>query len=517
LVVVAIVLFTGTIARCHDWGMAEEARGAAATWTWTRTFHACCLVMVCSAAAVAYETMRVRSTWPPAGWPYSRDIPFITSIIQNPKHVWLVVMSASAIWSVAYAVSLKAMLVKGKPNTFPRAIIGWQIVLLFVIFLSRMPFNPDQYLYVGYGQLIASGYNPYTPPAKSAVTVPQLQAISSVWDIDEGAGRSKVLVRDRYGPFWTIANALVLAPFAHQSAEAQAYVLRLAAALAALACTVVLWLALRGTAYAGVALAAFALSPAIVMQTALGAHNDIYALLMLLVAALFAFRERYAISAVAMAASVAVKLSFAPLIPAFIALALVRRGLINAFTATTLIALTLIVFAFPFGLHAALIQPIEDVHRYNSPYITGFVGGVIHRMAHVRADGAYLGTIYTFLLVSCGLALAFCTVKSRRVPWLEATLLVLIFFGARLEPWYAIILVPLLLIPSRWSIPLFAGITLASQIFQGNGIIASYDQPLPVAPFLCISIFAAFAMRIYLYGPSALFRRVSTVPEGSSA
>jgi hypothetical protein len=39
---------------------------------------------------------------------------------------------------------------------------------------------------------------------------------------------------------------------------------------------------------------------------------------------------------------------------------------------------------------------------------------------------------------------------------------------------------------------------LASKIFQGNGIIATYSQPLPVAPFLCISIFAALAIGIYL-------------------
>lgn len=476
--------------------MAERLRGVARNWTWTHTFHGCCLVMVCCAAAVASETTIVRTTWPPAGWPYSHDLPFINSHVRQSRSVWLVVMSATAIWSVAYAVSLKALLVRGTRRRFPRAVMAWQIALLFVIFLSRMPFNPDQYLYVAYGQLVAAGQNPYAPPAKSAVTAPQLQAISSVWNIDEGAGTSRILVRDRYGPLWTIANALVLAPFARQPVELQAYVLRLAAAVAALACTILLWLALRGSAYAGVAPAAFALSPVIVMQTALGAHNDVYALLMLLVAAVFALRERYALSAVAMGASIAVKLSFAPLVPAFVALVLARRGFISALTATVLIAVSLVVAALPFGLHAALVQPIADVHRYNSPYIVTFFGAALYRLAHLRSDRALLDAIYAALIASCALGLAYCTATSKRVAWLAATLLLLVFFGARLEPWYALLLVPLLLVPARWSIPVFAGTTLASQIFQGNGIIATYDQPLPVAPFLGISIVATLAIGV---------------------
>jgi hypothetical protein len=497
--------------------MAAKARGFGADWTWARTFHVCCLVMVCSAAAVTYETMRIRSTWPPAGWPYSHDIPFVISTIVNARHVWVIVMSASLIWSVAYAVSLKAMLIKGGQNAFPRALIGWQIVLLFVTFLSQIPFNSDQYAYVGYGRLVEAGANPYAPLAKSSVTDPQLQAISSVWGIDEATGRFKdqpnILLRDRYGPLWTLANALVLVPFAHQSVEEQARVLRLVAGLAAIASTVMLWLALRGTAYAAISLAAFALSPAIAMQTALGAHNDIYALLMLLVAVFFSLRQRYVLAAIAIAASLAVKISFAPLVPAFVALVFARRGLTKALTATAIIALTLVMLALPFGLLAALVQPLDDIHRYNSPYIMGFAAGVIHRIAHVRAAGSFLNTLYAILVVFGGLALTYCAAKSKRTPWLEAALLVLIFFGARFEPWYAIILVPLILIPMRWSIPLFVGLTLASQIFQGNGIIATYEQPLPIAAFLCLSICISVAVTIYMYGARALFCRVSVLTD----
>jgi hypothetical protein len=54
------------------------------------------------------------------------------------------------------------------------------------------------------------------------------------------------------------------------------------------------------------------------------------------------------------------------------------------------------------------------------------------------------------------------------------------------------ILVPLLLFPAAWALPLFAGITLASQVFQSNG----FTGTLPFYSFLMLvaGLVIAFAL-----------------------
>lgn len=488
---------------------------------WNYVLRACLIAMVCSAIAVVAETAYIRANWPPPTWSFSPETPFVTSQIGHPREAWRIVMGASFVWSVACIGALKALIVRGPQKTFPTMIIAWQAALLGVILFAPLPFNSDQYAYVGYGELVHMGANPYEPPLKTDPLSHQLRAISSVWGIDEADGTAAsqrhVLLRDRYGPVWTAANAIVLAPFEHGSIEMKARVLRIVAALAAIGCSILLWLAVREERIGGALIAAFAFSPAIVMQTALGAHNDIDMLLFGLLTAVLVLRNRYFAAAIALAGTLAVKITFAPLFPAFVALLFARKGARRAIEATGLFIVAIVVLGLPFGLHASLVQPIEDVRTFNQSYLAPVFGGFVRHIfrSHVLSNTTF-STAYTILIVLFALALAAYVARCRRMPWLEVILILMIFCGARFEPWYAIMLTPLLLIPTALSLPIFAGVTLASQIFLGNEIIATYRDPLPFKAFAILAVVSVVAIAVFLNDRIETSKSAKRIPSTAS-
>jgi hypothetical protein len=125
-------------------------------------------------------TYRLRRDWPPAAWPFSHELPFAGPGITHAHEAALVVSAALFVWSCAYLISLKALWRRPPERAFPAVIFGTQAALLLLTFVTALPFNPDQYAYVGYGELVRAGANPYAPPLKSAPLSPSLRAIGTV-------------------------------------------------------------------------------------------------------------------------------------------------------------------------------------------------------------------------------------------------------------------------------------------------------------------------------------------------
>ena len=215
----------------------------------------------------------------------SANLPSVGPWMPHAAARWVYLVRWEALWSLGvFGLVLVLLTIPGQhASRVAAALVLAQAVLLCVFLSVRIPLNGDQYAYVGFADLVLQGYNPYDPPLKRSARISnQLREISTVWGIvNEGAtdATRRVIVRDRYGPAWTIGMAAVLYPFRNAGVEVQAHVVRAVAALAALGCSVLLWVSFRGLSWRGGALAAFALNPMIISQTAIGGHNDIIALL----------------------------------------------------------------------------------------------------------------------------------------------------------------------------------------------------------------------------------------------
>ena len=464
--------------------------------------------MAAAAVAIVLGLARLRTAWPPPHWPYPAALPFVTPTLAGSALAWTVVAVALFVWGTALLIYVRALTLE-RAYVPVRTIVVVQLLLSAILLAAPLPINADQYAYVGYAELVRSGENPYAPPLRSAPMTPQLATISPLWAIDEGAAdaKARVIVRSRYGAVWLLGSTAVLAPFAAASPEAKAWILRVLAALLALACTAVLWLAVRDRPWAGGALAAFALNPAVALQTALGAHNDVAALFFALCAYVLAARGRVVASGVALALSIGVKLTFAPFLPALIVFAFVRRGARRGIATTAAIAAVVLAAAVPFGLQRTLLQPIGDIRLFNSPYLATVAAILARRLPGMHGVdlARSFGWSVTAAIVACGLALAIAAARRRRSPVLEAVMLIVIFCDARFEPWYALVLTPLLLIPARWSLPLFVGISLASQVLMRKEFIGGYDA-LPLRDFLVLAVLAVVAARVALAPRPAVIR-----------
>jgi len=223
------------------------------------------------------------------------------------------------------------------------------------------------------------------------------------------------------------------------------------------------------------------------MQVAQGAHNDIYALLFAMCAALLLTYDKPVSASIAGAASVGIKLTFAPFIVPFALYVVARRGIVPAALSLGAFFGTLVILALPFGLVHALVQPVADIQRFNSSYIVYLLARAAQHLPDaLRIGEAAAATIYAGAFLVCLAAIGYYASRGRVASLLTALLLLIIFAAGRLEPWYAMILVPLLLLRTPWSLPLFAGVSLASQVFQSGGFVGAYDK-LPFASFAALA------------------------------
>lgn len=166
-------------------------------------------------------------------------------------------------------------------------LLGFSAVFHVILLVTPQPLSNDLYRYYWDGKLLAHGVNPYTyPPAAQ-----ELEAYRDVyWDLVFNPD-----VPTGYPPLSELvfagAYALDIGPWA----------LRLLASIASLAAGAVLMRAL-GTVGSDERLALiYAWSPLVVVEFANSAHLDVYALLCMSIALLFALRHRSVAAAVCLA------------------------------------------------------------------------------------------------------------------------------------------------------------------------------------------------------------------------
>src|SRR5260370_12237303 len=106
-----------------------------------------------------------------------------------------------------------------------------------------------------------------------------------------------------------------------------------------------------------------------------------------------------------------------------------------------------------------------------------------------------------------------CIAALLRMRWavLEAVMILLIFGGGRFEPWYPIVLVPLLLVCAWWSLPLFWGISSATMILEKTNFVGGYDA-LPFFPFIGAAIVASLVALLAIRAVVAVSTTVATTP-----
>jgi hypothetical protein len=483
--------------------------------------------MAASAVALVAGTARMRASFPGPAWPFSPLVPFADAHLPDAAAWWSYVAGWETVWSVALVAAVLALqrVPPSRRGRVAAGIVALQTIVLGLALGVRLPFNGGQYLYVAYAELVQQGYNPYDPPLRGELVSPQLRAIGTLWGIQTEGNTdppTRIVMRDRYGPAYTLAIAAALLPFRDAGVETQARVIRLWAALAAVGCSLLIWLALRASPWSCAALAAFALNPVVIMQTAMGGHNDVVALLFALGTCAAASRGWFAAAGVAAALSVATKLTFAPFLLPFAVLAWALRGGRGLLAAGAALGATLVVVALPFGLARTYVQAPLDARAYNFSYLVSLAQAASRHVPGLHVPASLFGTAYLLLIAAAALALALAAARRTRVPLLEAALLLLIFSGSKFLPWYAVALVPLVLVRAPWAVALFLGVSLAEQVFGSKDFVGSIDD-MPFLPFAALATTGTVAILLAqrLFAPAGLARlpgrRAPSGPPGLAA
>lgn len=366
--------------------------------------------------------------------------------------VWTIVFLAA----VAYAPQLRTLL----GRRFLLAVLGLQTIGLACMVASPFPMDSDQFAYVYYGDLALHGTNPYPAYATPLPLTSQTSRIAVHWDNPPYV--------DRYGPAWTLADAAALLPVVHAPAEVQARILRILAAATALACTLLLASVLPPVRQ-GRGLLAFSLNPLVLVAVGNGGHNDIFLLFFGLATWWLFLRKRYELAVAALATAACMKFAYAPLFPASIAYIYARsRSFLRATVASGVFAITVVAWSLPLGFMTSLIDPVIDWNAHHPPHISYYLWrGAVHLFRLHHTTIAPFATIIPALTVLCALAIAAFALRLRRVVTLEFALaLLVLLLPYKLESWYAIMFVPLLLIQSRFALSAFLALSLAFQFLE---------------------------------------------------
>jgi ALG3 protein len=428
------------------------------------------LLIVISIFMIVHGINGMRSAWPPAHWSRSPLLPFASSALTGAAGWWSYILRWECFCSVGYIALLGTLMhiPEYARNRVFFFILIVQAFALMMVLTAPLPFNADQYAYVGYANLVQEGYNPYDPPLRSAPVSPQSRQIATVWSNIHEGGRDadrRIIVRDRYGPAWTLGTALVLYPFRAQSVEIQARILRLLAACAALACTGMMYILLRNMLWACTACAAFALHPLTITQTALDAHNDVFALFFVLGTLIALSRKQLILGGLMAGLSIGIKMSFLPYLPILLAYVYTRHRWSGIANVIVPLSGLLVALSLPFGGTRALTQPLTDIHVYNAPLIPSLIETVCRHVPWVRSviHTGTLAFVYPAIIIAVACTFSYLLIiMGVRIYFLEALLSFLIFSAGRFEAWYTMYLVPLLFIPKPWGLPLFLGTSLAS-------------------------------------------------------
>lgn len=308
------------------------------------------------------------------------------------------------------------------------------IVLLHVLFLLAPPLlSSDVFNYLDAGRLDAlHGLNPYLAAPLMRPGDPAFAFTGMAW-----AGAPSV-----YGPAFTLLTA-ALAPL---GMAAGLWALKALAAAASLACTGLVWACARRAGRPPLRAALFfGLNPIVLLAGVGGAHNDLAMTALVLLGVWLALGERTRPAAAAVVGAAAVKLSAALVLP-FLAVGAGRRRW-RASAGTALAA---------GGVVAACALALYGTASF---HVLGTLGdGAARHVGELRSVPGFLagyagvGPIGSFgravLGVACLAAVASLlgAAARGRLPWLTAacwSVVAVLLCSTRLEPWYAVWLIPL--------------------------------------------------------------------------
>jgi hypothetical protein len=304
---------------------------------------------------------------------------------------------------------------------------------LHTAFLLAPPLlSSDVFNYIDAGRLDALyGLNPY-------VAAPLARAADVAFPFTGPAWAHSASV---YGPGFSLLSAQ-LAPL---GPAAQLWALKALAALASLACTALVWACARRLGrQPREAAMFFGLNPIVLVLAVGGAHNDLLTMLLALLAVALALGDRASAAAATLAGAAAIKLTAILLLPFMLIASGPRaRQAIAACTAAL-----------------ALVATVAFARYGSGPLaVTGTIGaggarhiGELRSVPGFLAGYAGIGPIDALgrglLGAICLVAIASVVVLAARgrLSWLSAACwatIALLLSSTRLEPWYAVWLIPL--------------------------------------------------------------------------
>jgi hypothetical protein len=362
------------------------------------------------------------------------------------------------LWSAALLAMLSLSLRRAEVRTGTAVLVAMQALLLAIFALGPLPLDSDQFAYAGYGAAVLHGANPYKPAPLPANASLAQRRVAAHWH--------DPLVPDRYGPVWTLLNAGILAPVQRASLEAQTLTLRCWAAIAATICSLLIAQLLRGKRLQNVAVAAFALSPLVVLESANGAHNDVFMVLFALAALVALQREWFFTAAVLLGLAIGSKFAYGPLALPFLAYVYARTRRPGAVLIAMLnIAAPIVLCAMFFGLRASLIAPVLSATH---------AGSVPSQLPFLQPLGKRTVDTLLFAAIVAGAAFAARQILRRRQA--SASLIVTIALtwlaADKLEPWYGFLATPLLLAGDP-GIAVFFGITSGSLVILYGSLLGT--------------------------------------------
>lgn len=345
---------------------------------------------------------------------------------------WQVPPSLACLLLVAMVVAYLAVL--RWTDSIPVRWAVAAIVVLHALFLLAPPMlSSDVFNYIDSSRLqTVYGLNPYLAAPLAHPEDPAFRLTGMAW-VDSPTV---------YGPGFTLLAA-ALAPL---GLAVQLWTLKALAALASLACTALVWACARQLGRPPLRAALFfALNPIVLVSAVGGAHNDLLMVLLMLLGVRLALGRRTRPAVVAVVGAVAVKLTAALVLP-FLVLGSERprrRGaLIAACVASVGLAIAGVAL---FGTASLdLTQTLgagATRHVGELRSIPGFLAGY----AGIGPIGPLARALLGLACLSAIAAVAWRALRGR-MPWLTAaswSVVAVLVTSTRLEPWYAVWLIPL--------------------------------------------------------------------------
>lgn len=434
------------------------------------------IAMLASAIVVAVALAHVANAYVPFDQTRLAPLVFVHYRLPLARPGFREIAWALAAWTGAFFAVLVALR-RLAPGARPiLAILLGQVVLLAIFLVSPLPLDSDQYAYVGYGAAVDANANPYRPaPLPHDASIAR-ERVAAHWGNPQ--------LRDPYGPLWTLADGYVLWPFRAMSLDVQARVLRLCAALAAVGSSLLIAATVKDPRRRATSVAAFALNPLVVLETANGAHNDIFMVACALGAAYLLRRDLLAAAGIVLGCAIATKFAYAPLVVPFAAYAWTRSRKVIG------VVVSLVALAIPIALSSARFGVTNSLTR---PLVT-YKGNVLEHLPLLDRVDPHL-TSYALLaaIVACALLGAVQILRGRIAAAGEPLMALLLFtwlFADKIEPWYALLLAPLVLLGPT-GVAVFAGLSAASLVMLSGSFLNAF----PTALTLIVAVLLAVGLR----------------------